>query len=199
MKSWSHSTIAAPLGSTIASTASRSEWSQSAVSDCPDGQVRRHRVDRTTAHPYRGLNARSIMTLAVSTGPHGHRTTPCPHANPAYTAPIAPTPKTPPPIAHPTKYHRRPPDHHRGPATRSRCRVQPAPDAGVLVWNPIRQAQPAQARLLRRAGRSSEPTTSAVARSLAVPPAQAGKVKQRQSSRIECENPRVSRTASGMK
>lgn len=160
-------------------------------------------VIRITGHPCRGLKARSIMTPAVSTGPPRRRTTPCPRPNPAYTAPLAPTPQAPLPIAHPIKHHPRRPDHHRDPATHRRCRVQPAPDAGVMAWNPIRQAQAASARAMCSARYNSAPTTSAAASAgscspTVARPAQAGKVKQRQSSRIECENPRLRRTTSGM-
>ncbi len=137
------------------------------------------------------------MTPAISTGPQRHRSTPRP--NPAYTAPLAPTPQAPQPIAHPTKHHPCQSDHHRGPTTRRRCRVQPAPDAGVMAWNPIRQAQRATARAPRSAQSNSAPTTSAAASAGACCPtvgrsAQAAKVNQRQSSRLECENPRSRQT-----
>ncbi len=86
---------------------------------------------RTTEHRYRGLKARSIMTPAVNTGPHRCRTTPRPRPTPPFTAPSAPKPQTPLPSAHPIKHPPRHPDHHPDPATRRRCRVQPAPDAAA--------------------------------------------------------------------
>lgn len=107
----------------------------------------------------------TIMTPALGAGPQRHRSTPCPRPNPAYTAPLAPTPQAPLPIAHPTKHHPRQSDHHRGRTTRRRCRVQPAPDAGVMAWNPIRRAQPASARASRSARCNTAPMTSASAAS----------------------------------
>ena len=98
------------------------------------------RSPRTTAHSYRGLKARSVTARAIRTGPRRCRTTPSPRPNPAYTAPLAPAPHAPLPIPHPIKQHPRDPDHHCGPATRRRCRVQPAPTRES--WRGTRSAKP---------------------------------------------------------
>lgn len=137
-----------------------------------------------------------------------HRITPAPNhpePTPQPGIPRAPGPYTTDPAAHraPNQTPPAPPRSHRGPATRRRCRVEPAPNAGVMAWTPIRQAQPTSARAPRSARCNNAPTTSAAAsagsrRPTVARPAPADKVKQRQSTPIECENARPRGTTSGL-